>query len=197
MVGNYECRRAYFRNTTTDVSRHRPFLSPPIAHAPNDRPLALDNVEVAHSHRFRRICRLQIKGRSIGRRLRELQPKEVSQNDSALARCPRHYADSKEPIRQRYCKDVALGVAGFLTDPCQTPSPDFLRRLATAAFGGPSRLRKSKRPRLAFIGAQRSPTRANLSRTLSSRKSSISTPVSTSSHVTGVETVARGFARTE
>jgi hypothetical protein len=53
------------------------------------------------------------------------------------------------------------------------------------------------RPVVFFIGAHRSPTRANRSRTLSSRKSPISHPAAISSQVTGVETVASGLARTE
>ena len=66
-----------------------------------------------------------------------------------------------------------------------------------AYFPASSNGRRSNRPRLAFIGAQRSPTSAKRSRTLSIRKSASSMPASTSSHVTGVDTVARGLARTE
>ncbi len=53
------------------------------------------------------------------------------------------------------------------------------------------------RPFAASSGFHRSPSFAMRSRTLSSRKSSIRTPFSTSSHVSGVDTVAFGFGRTE
>ena len=56
---------------------------------------------------------------------------------------------------------------------------------------------RSVRPRLPSSGFHRSPTLAIRWRTLSSLKSSICAPFSTSFHVSGVDTVARGLGRTE
>ena len=55
-------------------------------------------------------------------------------------------------------------------------------------WSGPSRAR---------IGFHRSPSSSRRSRTLSTRKSSMSAPASTSSHVSGIDTVAFGRGRTE
>ena len=59
------------------------------------------------------------------------------------------------------------------------------------------KFRRSTRPARASSGLNRSPVFLNRARTLSRRKSSIRTPRSISFHVTGVETQARGWGRTE
>jgi ABC-type lipoprotein release transport system permease subunit len=56
---------------------------------------------------------------------------------------------------------------------------------------------RSVRPIVSSNSAHRSPRFAIRSRTLSRRKSSVATPLASSSHVTGVDTVARGRGRTE
>ena len=56
---------------------------------------------------------------------------------------------------------------------------------------------RSTRPFAASSGAHRSPSRRTRAGTLSMRKSSITTPRSTSAQVTGVDTAARGVGRTE
>ena len=58
-------------------------------------------------------------------------------------------------------------------------------------------LDKSNLPRESVSGCQRSPNRRTRSGTFSRRKSSSRNPRSTSSQVTGMETVACGFGRTE
>ena len=61
----------------------------------------------------------------------------------------------------------------------------------------PKKRPRSVRPRLPRIGFHRSPTLAIRRRTLSSLKSSMCAPFSTSFHASGVDTVARGLGRTE
>jgi hypothetical protein len=56
---------------------------------------------------------------------------------------------------------------------------------------------RSNRSLLASNGAQRSPTFFTRAGTVSIRKSSVATPRSSSRHLTGVDTVARGRGRTE
>src|SRR5262249_15520150 len=58
-------------------------------------------------------------------------------------------------------------------------------------------LRRSTPPVLRSSGVNRSPVFLNRARTLSRRKSSIRTPLSTSFQVMGVDTQARGCGRTE
>ena len=102
----------------------------------------------------------------------------------------------------------------MLPCPCRTIDDDEARR---AALGGrvlsdqllgeieievadvhdPKKRPRSVRPRLSSSGFHRSPTLAMRWRTLSSLKSSILAPFSTSFQVSGVDTVARGFGRTE
>src|SRR2546427_13149074 len=60
-----------------------------------------------------------------------------------------------------------------------------------------SRAKSKRRPRSWATGAHRSPRHVMRSRTLSIRKSSMATPRVTSSHVTGVDTEARGCVHTE
>src|SRR5581483_6731848 len=70
-------------------------------------------------------------------------------------------------------------------------------RLIDGGLLGARRSCSFHRPREASIGFHRSPRRLRRSGTLAMRKSSISTPSATSSHVTGVDTVASGLGRTE
>ncbi len=66
------------------------------------------------------------------------------------------------------------------------------------AEGHPTtRNRSTRPPALGSIGDHRSPRSRIRAGTLSTRKSSIVTPRASSSHVTGVETVACGRGRTE
>ena len=72
-----------------------------------------------------------------------------------------------------------------------------VRQQRSEGFGTHRNFARSTRFVLASNGFQRSPRSAMRARTLSTRKSSMAKPRSTSSHVTGVETVASGVGRTE
>jgi hypothetical protein len=72
-------------------------------------------------------------------------------------------------------------------------------RCACSHFSGqpPSNFSSEKRPRVASSGFQRSPRSRTRSGTFTMVKSVMSNPASTSSHVTGVDTVAWTVGRTE
>ena len=71
------------------------------------------------------------------------------------------------------------------------------RRVGRLEWQGQKNFSSRKRPRVSSSGFQRSPRFVRRAGTLSIRKSSIATPFSISSQVTGVETVVFGLGRTE
>jgi hypothetical protein len=84
--------------------------------------------------------------------------------------------------------------AGVVPAPSALPCALCVKPAAVSPKSYPI-LRRSKRPPFASSGSQRSPTSRSRAGTFAMWKSSMRTPRSSSSQVTGVDTVARGVGR--